>query len=415
MAVNNVIMSEEQFHALMDRMLDLRIPQPQAQRGSFAKSTARFRGETDHQVVESFLSTITVYKNTENIAEADAITGFQLLLEKPADTWWEGVKEEIVTWEQLVSTVRNTFAPLTPNYKLLQDTYEVKQHRPGQTDQFVIGKRALLAKLSIAMPMELQLDMVYSLLHLDIRKRVARRTFQTYDELLGRTREAESILEEEKQAQKPTYVEKAKCAYCKNTGHRIDECRKRIRETTTGSGNFQCYGCGRPNTIRSKCPTCTKKSVNQISTLTATVDSRRPHTYIHINGKAEYALFDTGSHVTVASLKLYDALKRNGHTFRQERGEYAFANGKTTSDIILMTEADVHIKEKVIRTTFCILPHSQTRETILGTDFLEQAGISIDLGQKTWTFTGGQHPTYDAENPRIAKQMVPRADRKSVV
>lgn len=53
------------------------------------------------------------------------------------------------------------------------------------------------------------------------------------------------------------------CANCLNWGHRFDNCSEKPNRKL-------CFGCGRPDTYRNECPTCTKKSKNELTCLNAT-------------------------------------------------------------------------------------------------------------------------------------------------
>ncbi|XP_036335367.1 activity-regulated cytoskeleton associated protein 2-like [Rhagoletis pomonella] len=86
--------------------------------GSFTGCTARFRGQRSPEAVEEFLAAITVYKDIEEVSDANALRGMSLLLEDYAATWWIGVKEKVATFSEAIDLIRTTFSPPTPDWKI---------------------------------------------------------------------------------------------------------------------------------------------------------------------------------------------------------------------------------------------------------------------------------------------------------
>lgn len=258
--ITNMTMSETQFKTLLASMGSVNI-----KKGSFTGCTARYKGVTQTAKVEEFITVTTIYKDIEKISDENALNGLPLLLQDTAATWWQGVKGQINTWDNAMDLLRKTFAPAKPPYKLYMEIFEKKQAKDASTDLFVCDKRALFAQIpNQHRPNDhMQLDMIYGLLHMDIRQTVVRDSFTSYDKLLVKARAAEAILVEKANSstvtntttfnQKPREV--VKCSYCKNRGHTEDMCRKK-QTTEAAKTNRQveikkeetqsvaCYGCG---------------------------------------------------------------------------------------------------------------------------------------------------------------------------
>lgn len=83
--------------------------------GSFSRCTARYNGERNTSRLEDFIATISVYKDSENVSDKNALVGFPLLLEGFASNWWQGVKNEAKSFEDALKLLRSSFAPPKPS------------------------------------------------------------------------------------------------------------------------------------------------------------------------------------------------------------------------------------------------------------------------------------------------------------
>lgn len=98
--------------------------QEQTKQGSFNNCTARFKGESDPQVVDVFISTISVYKDVERISDEDAIKGFPLLLEEHTEIWWQGIKAKAEKWENVIPLLRNYYASAKPAFRIYMEIFD---------------------------------------------------------------------------------------------------------------------------------------------------------------------------------------------------------------------------------------------------------------------------------------------------
>ena len=84
-AINTMAMfTQQQFQQILAHM--------GRNRKSFTDCSARFEGQHDPAKVEEFIAAVSIFKEIENISDAEAIRGMPLLLGKSAAIWWTGVK-----------------------------------------------------------------------------------------------------------------------------------------------------------------------------------------------------------------------------------------------------------------------------------------------------------------------------------
>ncbi|KAI8124505.1 activity-regulated cytoskeleton associated protein 1 [Lucilia cuprina] len=200
-------------------------------KGSFSNCSSRFGGQRDHEAVEEFITSIVTYKEVESISDEDALKGISLLFYGLASTWWQGVRKEAKTWDDVLALIRDHFSPTKPAYQIYVDIFDKKQDDKTAIDTFVCQKRALLAQLPDGRhDEETEIDFVYGLLNIKYRKHIARQDFKTFRELLEKGRVIEhNMMEDEANQQGPVRGAKGtkRCTYCNFRGHTFEQCRKR--------------------------------------------------------------------------------------------------------------------------------------------------------------------------------------------
>lgn len=200
-------------------------------KGSFSNCPSRFGGQRDHEAVEEFITSIVTYKEIECISDEDALKGISLLFYGLASTWWQGVRKEAKTWNDVLALIRDHFSPTKPAYQIYMEIFEKKQDDHTAIDTFVCQKRALLAQLpDDRHDEETEIDLVYGLLNIKYRKHIARHDFKTFRELLEKGRIIEhNMMEDEAEQKGPVRGSKGtkRCTYCNFRGHTTEQCRKR--------------------------------------------------------------------------------------------------------------------------------------------------------------------------------------------
>lgn len=410
-------MTEEQFQTLMARFTELGNPIQRNQDeqipdrgGSLVGCDARFKGERDDATVEEFISKTTIYKRVTNVSDANAIEGLPLLLQGEASTWWTGVRNQVTTWDQAVKLLRSAFAPERPAHWVYLDIFSSSQDKQTTTDQFICEKRALFARLPDTHTEAVQLNMVYGLLRREIREHLPRADINSYADLLHRARLIEANLREAAQTSKPRIEErqtkKPRCDFCHFPGHTIQECRKKRKpekenQQPASDTQLKCYGCNRPGYTRSKCPDCNKTTAPPARDLSfyycqAGISLRsRPAVEITILGKEGTAYLDSGSHLSIASPGLLGILRANGIQPKKETAWITLADGHKTLREMQSLRAPVTLKGRTTHTTFYHFPDTPlTSTTLLGIDFLEDAGITVNFKQQNWHYAGSRHRAY---------------------
>ncbi|GFR18261.1 uncharacterized protein TNCT_577631 [Trichonephila clavata] len=160
---------------------------------------------------------------------------------------------------------------------------------------------------------------------------------------------------------------------------------------------IQCYGCGTPGVVKSKCPTCTRTNEIETEVNCMTLFNLNSDLYpssvivLKIFGEKIAVCADTGASHTIAGEKLFKFLQEHGITFTDKVISFMMADGIRQTSTALRTVVDLYIEGKVIPTEFLVLPEAKGNKTLLGLDFLNAAGIVLDVQGGKWHFS---------ENPR---------------
>lgn len=379
--------------------------------GIFSQCTACFRGQREPAVVEEFLSAICIFKELNSISNTDALRELPLLLEDYAAAWWIGVQDTICTFEQAVALIRVTFSP--PDWRIFVDFFEIKQQKNEPTDSFVSKKRYLLSQLKVPPSEVIQLNMVYALLSRSIKEHVQREYINSFEDLISASREAELIILEAPPAE-PSNTEERKasrCSFCRSRGHSIETClKKKKRDEERGVQDqlntelqmaelkrkpvFSCYGCGAPNVYKSKCSACTEKSAR-----VTTIGHSLPTTKAKFFGSKHEVVFDTGAKTSVASLKLHSMLTAKGCVFQTMPADITLADGSFITINVMTTICNVFLGNRFLEIKIIFFSNAKNEKSLLGTDFLEQNGIVLNMAQRYWFFEDEPKQKYSFTNP----------------
>lgn len=200
-------------------------------KGSFSNCSSRFGGQRSHEAVEEFITSIVTYKEVESISDQDALKGISLLFYGLASTWWQGVRKEAKSWNDVLVLIRDHWAPTKPAYQIYLEIFDKKQADGTSVDVFICQKRALLAQLPEGRhDEETEIDFIYGLLNIKYRKHIPRHDIKTFRDLLEKSRIIEqNMMEDEVVQQGPLKGAKGhkRCTYCNFRGHTFDQCRKR--------------------------------------------------------------------------------------------------------------------------------------------------------------------------------------------
>ncbi|GFV67196.1 retrovirus-related Pol polyprotein from transposon 297 [Trichonephila clavipes] len=118
---------------------------------------------------------------------------------------------------------------------------------------------------------------------------------------------------------------------------------------------MQCYGCGTPCVVKSKCPTCTR--ANKMET-------------------------------AVSCEKLFKFPQEQDVTFTNMRISFMMDDGIWQNIMAVSTVVDLYIEGRVIPTEFLVLPVAKGIKILLGLNFLNTAGIVLDIQGGKLHFSG---------------------------
>ncbi|XP_045768702.1 uncharacterized protein LOC123869746 [Maniola jurtina] len=425
---------------------------------NLAKCTARYNGVAD---VLAFIDSVQIYKECVGVSDDIALRGLPMLLTDFAATWWQGVKHSVLSWQEAISLLRQTFGPRLPPHRIYREIFS-REQREERTDVFVCRVRALIAQLAPNTLPEnpVQLDMVYGLLHKRIREKIVRTAFTSFTELLQQARVVEEVLEEGSavaptgkntstcaypspsaaQAStsppasdvKPEKASQSKprprCSFCKMFGHVKEDCRRIKNKLTPAPVKSEpaaaaselrpaitCFGCGAPGVIRSNCKTCKEKNTPPPSTTAFQSVSVgefvlsprvRPIFNIEVFGAIGTALLDTGAKQSVASDSLAKHLRSNGQVFNSVETELRFADGSQRVQVVETALVNVKVQEVEVSTLFMVLPGAI--DSLLGMNFIRDAGMVLDFQKNRFSLrsTEFQELMYETTNHAVVSAAV---------
>ncbi|GFV12565.1 uncharacterized protein TNCV_4425181 [Trichonephila clavipes] len=163
---------------------------------------------------------------------------------------------------------------------------------------------------------------------------------------------------------------------------------------------MQCYGCGTPGVVKSKYPACTNAYEMETAVNCMTLFNLNSNLYLpsgivlKIFGEKIAVCADTGASHTIAGEKLFKFLQEHDVTFMNKRISFIMADGMRQTIIALSTVVDLYIEGKVVPTEFLVLPKAKGNKTLLGLNFLNAAGIVLDVQGGKWHFSGNPRKQY---------------------
>lgn len=412
-----VTLSTEQFQQLLST-----VAQQSERCGSFSSCLARYNGVRDPAKVEEFIAAISTYKLVENISDGNAVNGMPMLLEGEAAEWWRGVKDSAKKFDDVIKMLRQTFSPKRLAWRIYAEIYEIRQQNKQATDSFVSRKRVLFAELPSPPEEADQIDMIFGLLRSDIRERVMRHKIGTFDQLLTDAREAEQILKERDAANADSVNQTSgsaggttkRCTFCRMKGHTVDMCRKKkgvaaivapAPQPSAGADAVKpkvaCFGCGTPGVWRANCLKCRKK-VNSdapmpvhFNSLGLCVGREIPVANVEMFGVPGQAFFDSGARTSVASTNLKRIMDFHGCQYESIDCNVSLADGSTTQRKCLTTTCEIGIGGRKCLIKFLIFTGDQSNKTLIGTDFMEELGVVLNMAQQYWFFEDSPKETFD--------------------
>ncbi|GFS88072.1 transposon Tf2-6 polyprotein [Trichonephila clavipes] len=120
---------------------------------------------------------------------------------------------------------------------------------------------------------------------------------------------------------------------------------------------------------------------------------------ISINEVSGTAFADSGASHSIAGETLYTILLQQGAAFEKTVISLSFADGIVTQKEVLRTFQTVIQEGRKFKTPFIILPDAKNNSTLLGVDFLENAGIVLNFRKNCWTFWDDFRKSFNFATP----------------
>ncbi|XP_063361755.1 uncharacterized protein LOC134650752 [Cydia amplana] len=170
--------------------------------GTLTGCKTTFSGQPQESV-EAFIDAVDAYSECAQVSDTNVLRGLAYLLKENAATWWQGVKQQITSWQQAKENLISAYGDRRPPHRIYLEIFSSPQQTEN-TDVFVARIRSLFARLPEGdISEKAQLDMTYGLLNSRIRKRLRREDFATFKELLRRARSVEDSFDEGERKQTP--------------------------------------------------------------------------------------------------------------------------------------------------------------------------------------------------------------------
>ncbi|GFT65028.1 retrovirus-related Pol polyprotein from transposon opus [Nephila pilipes] len=162
------------------------------------------------------------------------------------------------------------------------------------------------------------------------------------------------------------------------------------------------YGCDKPGVTKPRCPNC-KPTANKDSANFSNISlhscSSTPNQSavlkLAVNGEWGTACSDTGASHTIAEETLNLLLQREGANFQKTRSSMSLADCQKSEVEVYTTSIVIKLEGRVIRTLLIALPYTKENRKLLEIDFLQKAGIVLNLKHYNWFFSDSPHRTYD--------------------
>ncbi|GFS93870.1 retrovirus-related Pol polyprotein from transposon opus [Nephila pilipes] len=152
-----------------------------------------------------------------------------------------------------------------------------------------------------------------------------------------------------------------------------------------------CYGCDKPGVTKPRCPNC-KSTTNK-----------------------DPANFSNNSLHSCSSTPNQSAvlkLAREEDNFQKIRLSMSLADGQKSELEVYTTSVVIKLEGRVIRTPLIALPYAKGNRTLLGMNFLQKAGIVLNLKHRNWYFSDSPYRTYDFVKKVIVQEVQSRSNNE---
>ncbi|GFT20177.1 retrovirus-related Pol polyprotein from transposon 17.6 [Nephila pilipes] len=166
--------------------------------------------------------------------------------------------------------------------------------------------------------------------------------------------------------------------------------------------SVSCYGCSKPSVTEPRCPNC-KPTANKGSANFSNISlhscfstpNQRAVLKLAVNGTWGTACTDTEASYSIAGETLYLLLQREGANFQKTQLSMTLADGHKSEVEVYPTNVVIRFEGRVIHTPLIALPYAKGNRKFLGMDFLQKAGIILNLKHLNCFFSDSLNRTYD--------------------
>ncbi|GFT20716.1 uncharacterized protein NPIL_283651 [Nephila pilipes] len=116
---------------------------------------------------------------------------------------------------------------------------------------------------------------------------------------------------------------------------------------------------------------------------------------LRIFGEKIAVCADTGASHSIAGEKLFKFLQEHDIIFANKIISFMMADGIRQTITALSAVVNLYTEGKVIPTEFLVLPEAKGNKTLLGRDFLNAAGIVLDVQGGKWYFSENPRKQYE--------------------
>ncbi|GFY71667.1 retrovirus-related Pol polyprotein from transposon 17.6 [Trichonephila inaurata madagascariensis] len=184
----------------------------------------------------------------------------------------------------------------------------------------------------------------------------------------------------------------------------VDKAKEEPRKSFRGHSQFEsrnplsCYGCGKPGYIKSKCPDCnpSKGDPAHFGILKVQSLSSNRNAVLNQHNGFRNSFADSGESHSIAN-NAYLSFSKKGLLLRR-RPYLILADGPLTQKKFYVPFQTSYWKAESLN-PFIILPDAKNNSTLLGVDFLENAGIVLNFRKNCWTFCDDSRKSYNFVTP----------------
>nr|XP_022906017.1 uncharacterized protein LOC111417855 [Onthophagus taurus] len=352
-----------------------------------------------------------VFRNALFLSAIDLFEGKALI-------WYRANRDSFTSWEELVERLSQEFQPVDYD-RLLEEVRKTTQASSETIGIYIATMKNLFSRMNGKISETVQLKIIMKNLTPSLQRQLSLVEVTSIEGLLqlGRKIEATRISADkyvpppkrchalepdlafvgqgsgEPPSARPEQHQstKNKCWNCGHNGHNSRQCRNPRKR--------HCYGCGKPDVVRSSCPRCSGNGSRVC----------RPYLEVSILGRGIVGLLDSGATNTILGgpgIKILNRLsyviEKCDFTCRLANGEECMVTGRASIPVTL---------ENRVRIIEVLLIPSLKHTLILGTNFWKRMGIVPDLRNGNWSFS--KEPPLVTVNSICARSALqPEAERK---